>query len=168
MAISDSDDSVGTAAEELSSRADSDLRNRSVRRRPGAGGGGATPDSETRAGSPGDEAGDGSLASKAKRGGDSGEGRTARSAGSVDEKKENVERTANSGDHGFDLSAAKLLHRPAAPAHRKVRESRLSSGAIFRQVYRLLLHVFALDSYHRKRALLRNSILMSVGNFLWC
>lgn len=132
MAISETPGSAGTTA---TFRAESDLRG-TIRRRPSAAG--AVSDSTLWTNSPESENSLKDLLGDSVGNDDRdriGAGDcTVESANLENEKKESLERFGNDNDRRLDFAELKLAYRPSAPAHRIVRESPLSSGAIFQQV----------------------------------
>ncbi|XP_024017148.1 diacylglycerol O-acyltransferase 1 isoform X2 [Morus notabilis] len=131
MAISETPGSAGTTA---TFRAESDLRGM-IRRRPSSAG--AVSDSTLWTNSPESENSRKDLLGDSVGNDDRdriGAGDCpVESANAENEKKESLERFGNDDDRRLDFAELKLAYRPSAPAHRIVRESPLSSGAIFQQ-----------------------------------
>lgn len=112
MAISQVPESAGTTA---TSTSNWDLIRRSiVRRRPSVGG--LFDDSSLQPESPADSVG-------------------AAKSGEEDKDHQKVDGAANANrEQVMDVSTLKFVYRPSVPAHRRVKESPLSSDNIFQQV----------------------------------
>ncbi|XP_030487910.1 diacylglycerol O-acyltransferase 1B isoform X1 [Cannabis sativa] len=149
MAISDSPESVGTTVTnsiDTNHNDVSDLKVSSIRRRPNAGVTEASSDSSSGTSSPllpldadnslkdlvADSASDVSSVGRVS---DNDGDRIPAVDFATDavDTKESPEKVRNGEDQGHDFSAMKYSYRPSAPAHRRVKESPLSSDAIFRQ-----------------------------------
>lgn len=143
MAISDSPESVGTSATAttMTNHTDSDL-NLSIRRRSSS-----AAAAKTNAMEAANNSSEQRLVRDLTRGGrtcgcdcdcedDKERIRAADDSANceVSDKKEVRERIGKGDDRGQDFSPLKSAYRPSAPAHRTVKESPLSSDAIFRQV----------------------------------
>lgn len=151
MAISDSFESVATTTTATTNHAVSDLNTTSIRRRPNAATAastataiadvtGALSDSSSGTESPpetenslkdlvGDSASDGSSVERVSDN-DGDRNGPVDSVNAENDKKENVEKVASGDDRAVDFSPVKFAYLP----HRRVKESPLSSDAIFRQV----------------------------------
>lgn len=138
MSISESSESIGTMATTMSPNADSDL-DVSIRRRPTA------SDVKILSELTSTDSGKGSLRDLASdysaigRLDEEDRGRNGTvddpmdSVNAVSDKRENNHRIPNGEERGKE-STLKYAYRASVPAHRKVKESPLSSDAIFRQV----------------------------------